>query len=235
MPTKKKRARKVGRPHDSLTKTDPHQTSGVKGGTPPSSSNDVTIRMVCQGLGDCFLVTITQTGPRPYSILIDFGVALGTPSAETIMQQAVAKIADLTQGVVDLVVLTHEHWDHVSGFVLAADALKTQLTFKHLWVAWTEKRGEPLADELRARYAKAKIALARAFQAAAALKRFDGTTAARLEDLEGILAFFGPGAAAAAATKSKGGSVADAMALPHELVGEKANPGAVDYLRPGNC
>ena len=31
------------------------------------------------------------------------------------MRQAATKIAELTHGVVDLVVLTHEHWDHVSG------------------------------------------------------------------------------------------------------------------------
>jgi hypothetical protein len=231
-----KPAGKAGRPKGSNTRTDRRETSGARGGTPVASANEITIRMFCQGLGDCFLVTIPQAGPRPFSILIDFGVALGTPSAETIMQQAVAKIAELTQGVVDLVVLTHEHWDHVSGFVLAADALKTKLTFKHLWVAWTEKRGELLADELRARYAKAKIALARAFQAAEALRGVDDTTVVRLQALEGILAFFGPGVAGpAAATKSKGGSVADAMALPHELVNEKTNPGAVDYLRPGTC
>ena len=224
MPTKRKPTRKASHPKGRRTTTGRRETGHT------------SIRMFCQGLGDCFLVTIPQAGSRPYSILIDFGVALGTPSAGSIMEQAVGKIAELTQGVIDLVVLTHEHWDHVSGFVLAADALKTRLTFKHLWVAWTEKRGDPLADELRARYAKAKIALARAFQAGVAVRGADDTTVARLRALEGILAFFGPGAAGAvAAAKSKSGSVADAMALPHELVNEKAKPGAVDYLRPGTC
>src|SRR5262249_10231871 len=152
---------------------------------------DVTIRMFCQGLGDCFLITIPQNGQRPYSILIDFGVALGTPSAEAIMKQAATKIAKLTWGTIDLVVLTHEHWDHVSCFVLAADVLKTQVTFKHLWVAWTERHGDPLADALRKEFAKAKLALARAFQAAAALRSVDDTNVRRLEALEGVLAFGG--------------------------------------------
>jgi metallo-beta-lactamase superfamily protein len=241
MPTKKKTARKASRPKGGRTTTPPRETVGAGGAAPTgaaaptAAADDVTIRMFCQGLGDCFLVTIPQIGSRPYSILIDFGLALGTPSGETIMRQAVAKIAELTQGVIDLVVLTHEHWDHVSGYVLAAEALKTQLTFNHLWVAWTEKHGDALADELREKYAKAKIALARAFQAAPA--GADRTTVARLEALEGILAFFGPPAAAgpAAAAKAKGGTVAAAMALPHELVNEDTNPGAVDYLMPGAC
>jgi hypothetical protein len=28
---------------------------------------DVTVRMFCQGLGDCFLITIPQADVRPYS------------------------------------------------------------------------------------------------------------------------------------------------------------------------
>jgi hypothetical protein len=217
------------------TKTKPAKKKAAgKKATPAAASGAITIRMFCQGLGDCFLITLPQAGPRPYSILIDFGLALGTPSAETIMRKSATKIAELTQGVVDLVVLTHEHWDHVSGYVLAADVLKTKLTFKHLWVAWTEKRGEPLADELRARYAKAKLAMARAFQAGARLRGLDDTTVARLQALEGILAFFGPGAAGPLGASAKG-TVADAMALPHELVKENTNPGAVTYLMPGTC
>jgi metallo-beta-lactamase superfamily protein len=235
MATKAKRARKTGRPKGGRPRARRRPAGGTGGGTAAAAANDVTVRMFCQGLGDGFLITIPQTGMRPYSILIDFGVAQGTPSAETIMRQAVAKIAELTQGVIDLVVLTHEHWDHVSGYVLAADALKTRLTFKHLWVAWTEKRGDPLADELRAKYAKAKVALARAFRTAASRRAFDETTVERLQALKGILAFAGLGAAARAAAGSKRGTVEDAMALPHELVKEKANPGAVTYLEPGAC
>jgi hypothetical protein len=202
-----------------------------------ASQPDVTVRMFCQGLGDCFLITIPQNGARPYSILIDFGVALGTPSADVIMRQAAAKIAQLTQGVIDLVVLTHEHWDHVSGFVLAAKELKAQLKFKHLWVAWTEKHGDPLADALRKEFAKAKLALARAFQAATTLRGVDETNVRRLEALEGVLAFGGPAAAKkkTANNAQGGGTVSDAMALPHELVKEKTTPSAVDYLRPGTC
>ena len=147
---------------------------------------DVTVRMFCQGLGDCFLITIPQTGSRPYSILIDFGVALGTPSADVIMKQAIAKIAELTQGTIDLLVLSHEHWDHVSGYVLAADELKNmkktkQLTFKHLWMAWTERDDDPLADVLRKEFKKAKTALTRAFDSAAGLQGVDETNGRRLQ------------------------------------------------------
>jgi hypothetical protein len=195
---------------------------------------DVTIRMFCQGLGDCFLITIPQGDGRPYSILIDFGVALGTPSADMIMKKTAAKIAELTHGVLDLLVLTHEHWDHVSGFVLAANELKNmkkskRLIFKHLWVAWTEKDDDPLADVLRRECNSAKTALTRAFGSAARLKAVDDASVRRLQALSGILAFYGPRAA------KKGGSVADAMKLPHQLVDKASNKAAVSYLRPGEC
>src|SRR5690349_15993844 len=94
-------------------------------------SGDVaTVRMFCQGLGDCFLITFPQKGPRPYCVLIDCGVAMGTKSVEKIMPEIVAEIARLTGGVIDLLVVTHEHWDHVSGFVQAAAEMSAKLKFK---------------------------------------------------------------------------------------------------------
>src|SRR5712692_8962484 len=154
------------------------------------ASRSVTVRMFCQGLGDCFLLTIPQNGRRPYSILVDCGVAMGTPNAEVIMKQVVSKISKLTQGIVDLLVITHQHWDHVSGFVHAAAELKPdKIEFKHLWFAWTENGKDPLVQNLRARFRKAKLALARAFQSGSKLASVDPTNASRLASLDGVLSF----------------------------------------------
>src|SRR5262245_19470862 len=189
MPTKK-RAREVRKPKGRTAASNPPaQQAAAKKTTEKNPGHaDVTVRMFCQGLGDCFLITIPQEGPRPYSILIDFGVALGTPSADVIMKQAVGKIAELTRGTIDLVVLTHEHWDHVSGYVLAADELKKELVFKHLWVAWTEDENDPLAIALRTEFKKAKAALTRAVNAPG-LTGLDDTSRRRLRALNGVLAF----------------------------------------------
>lgn len=230
--------KKAARKARKTTAKKPDTKSAAKKAAAKKTTNsgqaDVTVRMFCQGLGDCFLITIPQADVRPYSILIDFGVALGTPSADIIMKQAAAKIAELTQGTIDLLVLSHEHWDHVSGYVLLADELKNmkktkKLTFKHLWVAWTEKDGDPLADVLRKEFKKAKAALMRAAHAAAGLKGVDDASVRRLQAVNGVLAFYGLGAA------KTGGSVADAMKLPHQLVDEANNQAAVDYLKPGEC
>jgi hypothetical protein len=191
-----------------------------------TASARVTVRMFCQGLGDCFLITAPQAGSRPYSILIDCGVAMGTPQADAIMQTVVKEIEALTDGLVDLLVVTHQHWDHVSGFVQAAQELGS-ITFKRLWLAWTEDPKDDLANDLRTEFAKAKVALDHASKLAAQFSATDPASKLRLEALQGVMAFFGPAASAGAKV-----DIAAAMAAPAKLVGGKE---AIDYLLPGTC
>jgi hypothetical protein len=193
---------------------------------------DVSVRMFCQGLGDCFLITIPQADTRPYSVLIDFGVAMGTSRADVIMKQVLNKIGELTQGTVDLLVVTHQHWDHVSGFIQAAQGLKA-VTFKHLWLAWTEDEKDQLAQDLRAKFAKAKLALALAFQKAARLEAVDPASARRIDALQGVMAFLGPGATTPGGQPD--GDLAAAMGVPSTLVNAAGNPQAMQCLLPGAC
>ena len=89
--------------------------------------NCVRIRMYRQGLGDCFLLTIPDGKQGAGShVLIDFGVLTGTRDAEASRMRAVAKnIVEVTaRNRLNLLVVTHEHWDHVSGFLQAKDVLK---------------------------------------------------------------------------------------------------------------
>jgi hypothetical protein len=106
------------------------------------------VRMYRQGLGDCFLVSMPRAGSRPYSIMIDCGVILGTPDAAARMEAVVDNIVYTTQGEIDLLVVTHEHWDHVSGFV-QAEASFGRLKVHALWLAWTEDPEHELAKKLR--------------------------------------------------------------------------------------
>lgn len=163
------------------------QASNVVDTTEPG---EVTVRMFCQGLGDCFLISFGQRAGRAYHLLIDCGIAKGTKDADGLMNTVVKCISKLTGGTVDLLVVTHEHYDHVSGFYHAEDLLKNgskadgRLAFKNFWFPWTEKPGEPLADELREKYSKAKASLA------IALSGMEEQTQRRFA---GILAFSGFG------------------------------------------
>jgi len=81
--------------------------------------------------------------------LIDCGVILGTPDAKAKMTSVIENVRDETSNHIDLLVATHEHWDHLSGFVQAADAF-SGLSVDHVWMAWTENPADPDAMKLLA-------------------------------------------------------------------------------------
>jgi len=69
-----------------------------------------------------------------------------------------------TAGHLHVVVATHEHADHLSGFVQKGSPflLKDRFTIDQLWVAWTKDSGDELADRLRRRRATARRIVERA-------------------------------------------------------------------------
>src|SRR4051812_42576825 len=95
------------------------RTSAERGGA--DSSFRAKIRMYRQGLGDCFLVTLPRTRGAPFYMLIDCGVVLGTQDASGRMAKVMADIVRTTAGNIDVLVVTHEHWDHLSGFIQASE------------------------------------------------------------------------------------------------------------------
>jgi phosphoribosyl 1,2-cyclic phosphodiesterase len=106
-------------------------------------TTDVSIRMYCQGLGDCFLLTFpTATGTTPIRVLIDCDVLQHTPGEAAKMKAVADHIARDTGGVIDLLVVTHEHWDHVAGFSHAKDVF-ARLTIKNVWLSWAENPEDP--------------------------------------------------------------------------------------------
>ena len=183
----------------------------------------VRVRMFRQGLGDSFLLTFAGDR-KPVNVLIDFGVLLGTPGAKQRMQTIAGHIVKATGARLDVLVATHEHWDHVSGFAQAEPLLgKDKLDVDRVWVAWTEKPGEPLAEELRGRRA---AALKRVAAATRHLKAMPGAAAqAGAARLEGVLEFFGGLGAAERATT---GSAMD-------WVKQRVAPREPEYLWPGTA
>jgi len=120
--------------------------------TPDENSQEVDaglrvrIRMYRQGLGGCFLLSFFK-GEIVKHVLIDCGVLQGTRDGEETMQKVARNIRRTTGGKLDLVVGTHEHWDHLSGFV-QAQQIFNQIKFRQIWLAWTEDPNDTLAQEL---------------------------------------------------------------------------------------
>src|SRR5918994_2834423 len=100
----------------------------------------MTIRMYRQGLGDCFLLSFPKTDGGACHVLIDFGVLTGTRDSDEKMRRVASNIMDVTGGKLDVLAVSHENWDHVSGFIQARDILEP-LQVDPVWLAWTERPG----------------------------------------------------------------------------------------------
>ena len=63
------------------------------------------------------------------------------------MKRVVEDIAEATGKRLDVVVVTHEHWDHVSAFLTSDDAFK-EFKIGEVWMGWTENPDEEAVKEL---------------------------------------------------------------------------------------
>ena len=148
----------------------------------------VKVRMYRQGLGDCFLITIPTRSGKPFYVLIDCGVILGTKNADTTMKGVVQHIIDTTNGHINLLAATHEHWDHISGFGQARELWtdKSKLTVDQVWLSWAEDPKNPLAQKLKNDHIKLRLNL----QAAVARMGLAGNEDSARE-ISSLLGFFG--------------------------------------------
>ena len=183
------------------------------------SSASILVRMYKKLLGDCFLLTFGDPeAPRAQRthVLIDCGVLQNVPQEAKLIQSVAQDIASATEGRLDLLVLTHEHWDHISGFAHARQLLIDGMVIDELWLAWTEKRGDQQADAFREKLRAAKTVVERAaFRAA-------GSSALAIANLQD---FNGP-------MQSKPGRLSAPEIIPALITRAEAT-GVVRYLEPG--
>jgi hypothetical protein len=195
----------------------------------------VTIRMYCQGLGDCFLLTFhTNPKSKPSRVLIDCGVFLNTPGESHRLRAVADNLFKETNGKIDLLIVTHEHWDHISGFSHAQDIFE-KFTFGAVWLSWAENPDDPDARAIKADLGKKRSQLKAAVGLARKKLAMAGAAdAERLkQDMEsslGLLGFFGPlrsERTSLAAAKSDRMDLGETMNWLREKVKTK------DFCRPG--
>ncbi|MDZ4406264.1 hypothetical protein [Prosthecobacter sp.] len=109
----------------------------------PELTTSVRVRMYRHGLGHCTLLSFPRLG-RPFYMLIDCGVVLGEGALQA-MKTVVKDIHKATEGHLDVVVVTHSHWDCVSGFKQAR-ATFDKIEIDQLWLGWTE---DPMDENAR--------------------------------------------------------------------------------------
>ena len=186
----RKTIRNPSQKNSTKTTTDPRRSQTPLSRSTPSKSpisNDnfrIKVRMYRQGLGDCFLITIPRAEGPPFYAVIDCGVILGTKDSGRVMREVVEHIIQTTGGHIDLVVATHEHWDHISGFGQARE-LWNGATVDQVWLSWAEDNSNQLARKLRGEREALKMAL----QIAASRMGLAGD-AVGSEEVTNLLSFF---------------------------------------------
>ena len=135
-------------PAKTKGKDKPTQGGTTIGGT--LGAGEIQVRMYRVGFGDCFLLTLpTAEGPR--YVLVDCGVhskgniKIGSKS---MIEKAVDNISLVTAKKLAIVIATHPHQDHISGFGSLAKQFG-EFSIDEVWMPWTENPNDSKAKSLR--------------------------------------------------------------------------------------
>jgi hypothetical protein len=101
-------------------------------------------------VGDCILLLFYKEAVLTYSLLIDCG---GIKTSAAAVTPCVADIAATCNNQLDLLIVTHQHEDHISGFNLAR-ALFDQIQVKETWMSWVENPTDPIAGVVKDKFGK---------------------------------------------------------------------------------
>lgn len=164
------------------------KATSAKAGKAASVGGAVTVRHYCQGIGDSHLLRFPKADGGDFWMLIDCGVHSSVSGGSAKMAKVVADIAAVTKNRLDIVVVTHEHTDHVSAFLTAADAFKG-FSVGEVWMAWTEDPTDAQARELDKFKQQALAALQSSSQRLGASGRLNPHLAALHDGLDALLGF----------------------------------------------
>jgi hypothetical protein len=114
--------------------------------------NVIRIRMYRVGFGDCFLVSFPRANvpdgeDKHRHVLIDCGVhAKGDLD---LIDRAVDQIGEATRHKLAVVIATHSHQDHISGF----SEKFTKFDIDEVWMPWCEDTRDKTAMKLQKKHA----------------------------------------------------------------------------------
>lgn len=98
----------------------------------PDKTVGVTLRSYVVGFGDCILARIPD-GAKTRHMLVDFGRAPGQGSSAEQFEAIARDIKRFCGGRLDLLVMTHEHLDHLEGFLRERRHFD-QIAVSHVWM-----------------------------------------------------------------------------------------------------
>ena len=122
----------------------------------------IEIRMYGLGTGDCFVLKFISKTGESFSMMVDGGA---WSYDKDFMREAVKDLKSYVDKKLDVLVVTHEHLDHVNLFEGAEDLFRDkEFKLGEIWMAWTENENDELARSLKDKFGQKKKALAIASQ-----------------------------------------------------------------------
>ena len=133
------------------------------------------------------IIIMTQPVSSPASCreniyLAPFVIHHKTSNREEILNKVAGSIKDATNGKIDLLVVTHEHTDHIDGFKLAKDIFEN-IEIENVWMGWTENYDDPRVKEMDKKFTLYLNALKIAQEQ---ISHFDSSLVKKLDNLLGF-------------------------------------------------
>jgi beta-lactamase superfamily II metal-dependent hydrolase len=182
-PTRRKSTKAV---HDQPQSDTPQHATSSAARSAAAGGAPVSIRFYCQGIGDCHLLRFARPD-GDFWMLIDCGIHSSVRGGTETINAVVDDILSVTRRL-DVIVLTHEHWDHNSGFFLAREKF-SQFDIGEIWAAWTENPEDPQAREFDKFKGEALAALQGASQRLDKVLGLSPHLASVQNGLQAVLAF----------------------------------------------
>src|SRR5687767_2123382 len=123
----------------------------------PKKITRAVVRMYCMGTGDCFVIKFFSGQKERFKMMIDCGVWTGSKKHLTPYIQNLKAYVDNS---VDLLVISHEHTDHVSVFETCSDLFTTDFEVRRIWMGWSENDSLPKIRKWKTEYGEKRAALA---------------------------------------------------------------------------
>lgn len=120
-----------------------------------AASIEVNVRMYRVGeLGDCFLLTFKE-GTNTSNILIDCGSFRNSSESKARFAAIANHIKAHTKGKkLNAMVGTHQHNDHLSGYVHAQKIFVEEIGAEQVWLPWLDDDEDALAIEIQKKHKK---------------------------------------------------------------------------------
>ncbi|GCC53248.1 hypothetical protein SanaruYs_34910 [Chryseotalea sanaruensis] len=134
-------------------------------------ATSVSVKMYKMGeLGDCFLLSIKHEDTLKH-MLIDCGSFRNGEESKERIRKIVADIQDkVKSNGLDIVVATHQHNDHISGFVHAEDMFE-QIGIDQVWLSWLDNPRNKQASRIEENHLNLRNQLSEASQKLAELAK----------------------------------------------------------------